>query len=293
MGKTAVVMGGENKDACAMGVLAMNLAEVCPDIADELVIYHDGISEKDKALINSIFPTKFIDYDFPLKFHDKLANASLRGFSGMVFYKYEILNLVKEYDNVILTDYDVIFQKNVPEFKSMTGFNAIQGHSLQQVFWKNIPSEIKEKYDFDAPGISAPLIVLEKSWITNDRLDELYRFCIDSTHKYAHFIKSPEECILTMMFQKYNLPFKLMEFDKYVSSCQGGRINPEASILHAVGRPKFWDGLHNEVWDKRYKKWLELGGSAYHEPLKRRLIRYTYDISIRNTIAHIKQKKSH
>ncbi len=293
MGKTAISMGGENKDAWAMGVLAMNLAEVCPNIADRLVIYHDGISENDKALINSIFPARFIDYDFQLSFRDKLANSSLRGFTGMVFYKYEILKLIQEYDRVILTDYDVIINKDISELNDLYGFNAIQGQSLRQVFWKNIPDEIKTEYNIDAPGISAPLIVIDKNWQSQESLEELYRFCIASTHKYARYIKSPEECIITMMFQKFDIPYNLMDAKKYVSNCQGGHIDPNASILHAIGRPKFWDGLYNDVWDKRYKKWLAMGGSAYHEPLKRRLIRYTYDISIRNTIKKLKKNLSH
>lgn len=42
--KKAIVTGGTRNFFPAMAVLALNIADKCPDIADELVIYHDGVS---------------------------------------------------------------------------------------------------------------------------------------------------------------------------------------------------------------------------------------------------------
>ena len=83
MGKTAIVTGGTKKDVSAMGVLALNIKEIAPDLADELIIYHDGISKKEQKIIQNIFPTRFCEYQFPIDFISRRKNSSLRYFSSM------------------------------------------------------------------------------------------------------------------------------------------------------------------------------------------------------------------
>ena len=65
MGKTAIVTGGTHKDVSAMGALALNIREITPELADELIIFHDGISEKEQQIIKQIFPAKFVRYKYP------------------------------------------------------------------------------------------------------------------------------------------------------------------------------------------------------------------------------------
>ena len=60
MKKTAIVTGGTKNHFPAMAVLALNIADKCPDIADELIIFHDGISEVEQKKVQQIFPTVFI-----------------------------------------------------------------------------------------------------------------------------------------------------------------------------------------------------------------------------------------
>ena len=48
--KTAVVTGGTSNDVPAMACLVMNIKDTNPGLADEIVIYHDGISEKRSAV---------------------------------------------------------------------------------------------------------------------------------------------------------------------------------------------------------------------------------------------------
>ena len=95
--KTAVVTGGTSNDVPAMACLVMNIKDTNPGLADEIVIYHDGISEKDQRLINRIFPTRFILYESPFKDVMNFGDVVTKYFSPMVFCKYECFKLLDDY----------------------------------------------------------------------------------------------------------------------------------------------------------------------------------------------------
>lgn len=48
--KTAVVTGGTSNDVPAMACLVMNIKDTNQGLADEIVIYHDGISKKESTV---------------------------------------------------------------------------------------------------------------------------------------------------------------------------------------------------------------------------------------------------
>lgn len=281
-------MGGEAKDACAMGVLILNIKEVCPDLFDEIIVYHNGISENDKRIMSSLFQVKFVDYCFHIPFKSKILNSSIRGFSEMVFFKYEIFRLIKEYNRVVLTDYDVIFQNNlnntISQFDNGNWF--YNNGTIFEKFWKHLikfnTKEISE-YNMDEKGVSAPLIVINQNSINLEQTEDIYKYLKKMTLKLSSCIKCPEEAILSLAVQKFNIHYNTIDKDEFVYDCKKGE-NPDVSILHCIGRPKFWDGYQNDIWNRRYNHWIKLGGSKYHEPLKKRLIRYTYDISVRNLL---------
>ena len=61
MGKTVIVTGGTHKDVSAMGVLALNLKEVAPRLADKMIIFHDGIKRKNNRLLKKYFQRFFMN----------------------------------------------------------------------------------------------------------------------------------------------------------------------------------------------------------------------------------------
>ena len=134
--KTAIVTGGTSNQFPAMAVLALNLADKCPDIADELVIFHDGISDDEQKKVNQIFPTRFINYRNPFSDKSSFNETITNYFSFMVFCKYECWRLLEEYKTVIWCDYDITFLQNVSELKNLDGYycSFIQDHILARKF---------------------------------------------------------------------------------------------------------------------------------------------------------------
>lgn len=273
--RTAIVTGGTRKDVSAMGVLALNIRDIAPKLADELIIFHDGIPEKQQKIIESIFPTKFYKYQFDIGFRDLRANRSLRYFSEMVFCKYECFRLLDEYDCVIWTDYDVIIKKNLYELLDYNlGLQIVTADTpLKRMFLETINNIDMSAYDLSQMSIATPLFVLTRN--IGD-YGKYYKWCIDKTKQYARYMYLPEQCIITMLIQFYHIQFKELSPRKYAQHPRDDDGN--AYIIHAYGRPKFWEGLQNSVWEQYYKTWLEMGGSQYKKPLKESIIQVKVDM---------------
>lgn len=269
MGKTAIVTGGTRKDVSAMGVLALNIREITPDLADELIIFHDGISEKEQQIIKQIFPTKFVRYNFSVGFWAKRRNSSLRYFSPMVFCKYECFRLLQEYDRVIWTDYDIVIVKGLKELlKGNAGLQIVEDSApMKRMFFENADQSDFREFDLEQRGVCTPLFVLTRE--IGD-YQKYYEWCNQATLKYAPYIYLPEQCIISMLIQKFKISYTDLPEKKYALHPKD--YDGEASIIHAYGRPKFWEGLTNEQWEKYYKQWISLGGSRYKKPLKEIII---------------------
>ena len=271
MGKTAIVTGGTHKDVSAMGVLALNIKEIIPNLADEFIIFHDGISKKNRQIIADIFPTRFYKFRFNIGWLNKRKNRSIRYFSPMVFCKYECFRLLEEYDCVIWTDYDVVILKDLGELLvSSKGMQIVEsGSSLKTMFLQKYREMQIPNFDMNRKGLATPLFVLNRS--IGDYM-EYYQWCRRATIEYASYIDLPEQCIISLLVQKYHIEYDILQESKYVASPRG--CYDGASIIHAAGRPKFWEGLENDQWDSYYSTWLELEGSRYRKPLKEKLIEY-------------------
>ena len=270
MGKTAIVTGGTHKDVSAMGVLALNLKEIAPNLADELIIFHDGIKKKEQKIINEIFPAYFYKYSFPIDFHARRKNRSLRYFTEMLFCKYECFRLLEQYERVIWTDYDVLILKNLKELVENTVPLQIveNGSSLKEMFLPNIGEINLGEFDLGQKGVNTPLFVLTRE--IGD-YKEMYEWCIEATAKYAAYIDLPEQCIISMLIQKFNMQYFNLPSFQY--ALHPKEYDGKASIIHAYGRPKFWEGLYNEQWNNYYREWQRIGGSCYKVPLKERIVK--------------------
>lgn len=272
MAGTAIVTGGQKKDVAPMAVLALNIRDVAPKLADRLVILHDGISRKDRLLINSIFPTEFRRFRLYIPWISYRKNPSLRYFSNMVFCKFECFNLLNDYERVIWTDYDVVINKDLNELKddSRGGLQLIMSEgTLRYKFKPDMPEDFLSRYDMVSnAGVSTPLVVFTRA--IGD-YNEYYRWCLKHTRRFAAYLNMPEESIFSLLVQEYAIPVYPLPKSVYAKQYREGV--EDASIYHAIAQPKFWNGLYYDKWQAYYEQWLEMGGSEYKEPYKEKMIR--------------------
>ena len=257
MKKKALVTGGSADQVAAIATFVINIKDTNPNLADEIVIFHDGIKKSDQKRIQKIFPTRFIYYDSPFKKTDKFGKVITEYFSLMVFCKYECLKLLSEYSAVMWSDYDVIVKDKIDEL-FIQGSNSIKLFSQDSTL-KQLYNPVKE-YDMTAIAMFAGIFVLFDSL---KNYEEMYSFCIEKTKQYADNLYCPEQAIFSFMLQQFNLTFDFIDKDIYVVHPTNTELVQQAKILHAYYHPKFWNGLHNDMWEKYYSQWLKLGGSKH------------------------------
>jgi lipopolysaccharide biosynthesis glycosyltransferase len=254
----AVVFGLTANHTFAVACVMLDLKRLAPTLVDEVVIIHDGIIQKDQTILESILPTRFILYDFPLKNDRVLYAPAVQHFTKMVFTKFECLRLLDAYKNIVWMDYDIVIQDDISELflPCNSGAKMMRGAvSVREQLLEAVPA-----YNMNAEAISAGLFVF------HDNLQsymEMYRFCYEKLDRYAPILYMPEQAIFDFMIQEFGLQPDLLDGVLYASHPTDPINATQAKIIHSWGQPKFWNGIHNAQWETNYNKWLGMGGSRY------------------------------
>ena len=254
--KKALVTGGTKNDIDAMAVLAINAKEKCPDLFDELVIFHDGVDSDIQKLVNTVVPTKFIRYKCPVSKIKLMLNGNIRYFSPMVFCKIECFRLLKEYDVVTWSDYDVVIKEDISDLLYCEGNSFVVNYdtTLEKMFLNSLDRSRVCEYNLHGESVCTPLFVLKRECISDvDVLCEWYYHTLNKLYKHLYL---PEQCLFTMMGQRWNIVnnrLNPLEYSEHPSN-----DNDSVRIIHAYGQPKFWNGLFNENWNTYYQQWCDI-----------------------------------
>lgn len=258
--KRAIVTGGTKSDVAPMAVFVINIKETNSDLFDEVVIFHDGISKKDQKLINDIFPTRFIEYVYPNKSRN---DEVLSYFSYMLFCKYECFALLKEYDEVVWSDYDVVVLGSLEQMCNVKdGFINVLScdNRLKTMFYKEIKNKAILEYDLEGDGIPTPIFTVSRGL---KDYEKIHKWCYEKTGEWDEDLYYPEQCIVSLAIQEFNVQCERFPFEIY--ACYPTKAKGDELIIHAAGQPKFWNGLNNDKWNEMYAAWRKSGGSAYQD----------------------------
>lgn len=255
--KTAVVFGGTKEYLFAMAVTAMSMLHNSPNLADEIVIFHDGIPETKQEVFKRMFPTRFILYMSPFTDISSFHYVVKEHYTLMVFTKYECLRLLKEYKTVIWMDYDMLITGNISELLDEVpgGVRMILSNSLMESLLEGVDSKDFEMYK--SIGVHSSIFVLYDS--VKDP-DILYRWCIEQTKRLSAYLYLPEQAILAMMIQKFKLPVISIPFSIYSAhplKCEQ-TVKPYVKIWHTYGMDKYWNTVNDEAWQTYYKLWQDM-----------------------------------
>lgn len=284
MGTRVIVTGGTKSDVAAMAVFAINIKETNADLFDKLIIYHNGIKKRDRERIQSIFNTEFIRYKYPRKSRN---DTVMSYFSTMVFCKYECLSLLNKYDVVVWSDYDVTIEGSLREIATFSNscLNVIEDErSIRRMCYKKINEKNFENYDLNRKGILMSLFAISNR-LSN--YNQIYRWCYQKTAEFDGDIWLPEQCVFSLALQTFDIEYTCIEEKRY--ACHPEDAVGREIVLHAMGQPKFWNGMDSEHWNRMYQKWLEMGGTPYSEKRKRLYMKLTL---IKNRLLGIRSKES-
>ena len=256
MGTSVLVTGGTKKDIDAMAVLALNVKEKTPELAREMIVFHDGVSEEIQSKFQEIMPTRFIRYKCPIPKYKLWQNKIIRYFSPMVFCKIECLKLLEEYETVIWSDYDVIIKEDIKELLNIDksySFICDPKTKFRDMFYKTFYKKNTNEFNLDDYGLCMSLFIFNKF---NSDYIEHYNWCIQAMRKYIRYIYLPEQAIISMMLQKYNIDWGKVNNRTYCTHPKDD--SDDVKIIHAYGQPKFWNGLENSDWNRYFQMWLDI-----------------------------------
>lgn len=255
----AVVFGLTSNYVFAVACVMMDLKKFNFDWVNEVVILHDGISQKQQRLLNKILPCRFIKYIFPIKNESSFDSHTLNYFSKMVFSKYECLRLLNDYHNVIWLDYDIVITQNISELVRYceTGIKMMYlGNKVGDQLWCPV-----DTYNMNLEGISTGTFILQ------DHIgdyDEMYNFCYKKTEEYSSVLKYPEQAIFDFMLQEFKINIDIIDKNVYCVHPKDLGMYNNAKIIHSYGQEKFWNEVENKQWKDNYKSWLKIGGIRYN-----------------------------
>ena len=106
----AIVFGITKNLTFALANVILGLKKHSPSFADEIIIYHDGITEKDQQLLDSILSCRFLEYEFPIKDKSDFDPFFFDQFSSMAYSRFECFKHLKDFKKVLWLDVDILIQ---------------------------------------------------------------------------------------------------------------------------------------------------------------------------------------
>ena len=83
-----------------IGNLLVQLKETNDGLFDEAIIYYNELNEKDKKIMESLMPCRFIKFDYELPDNIKSLPA-FEKFSPLMFARYYMFDLLNEYEELL------------------------------------------------------------------------------------------------------------------------------------------------------------------------------------------------
>lgn len=258
MKKKAVIVFGITKDyAFALANVLIGMKKHCNNFWDDIIVYHDGLSDEDMRNLSYIFPCKFIVFDTS-RFSPDINKNSLNSYSYLTMARFECFDMLKEYQYVIWHDVDILIQGDFePLLKcadncgfALTGDNRF---FVETNFYSLISG-----YNLLKPLYNAGLMVLKDTLIKHEELSE---YCYSKFNQYADKIRYLDQAVLNMMIQDYGISVGYIKLAEYC--CHPS--NPDyrnAAIIHAYGKDKFWSSQGLKIqfpeWVSNNREWLSI-----------------------------------
>ncbi len=263
-GKKCLMMGvTPNLMFAAMNVI-IGVEKYSKDLFDKIIIFSPNdneIIQEDKIAAKEISPKiEFRKFECPY-LNTKL-NAFIQHYSIMVFCKFFIFELTKEFDSILWMDADMLVSGDISEI-----FN-----SKTDIAWR--PAAMKMKSQIVYPGISLSdsdtkpnggLILLNRTAKTEKigfvDCIEIFSNTIENVTKKDGL----EELMMGMVAVVFGLSVEKLSMRWNCVFEASSEPNP--IILHAMGKRKFWNdwllgSIYREWW-KNNEVWKEHGGSQY------------------------------
>lgn len=261
--RRAIVCAVTGDHAFALGSLIAGFRRHNPDYAGAFVVFHDGLTVLQHAQLRALWPdmefrpfgADVVAHRFGAKVDPSLISAQ---FSPMIFAKFEMPDLLADYDKCLWLDVDMLVQGNMAE---VWGFDVLAWRPLPQGAFAR-RAEVMDAFadmrgDGHLPLLNGGVVGMARGvGITTKDLYAMAARLIAQT-KTA----SVDELALYFLAASRNVPVHLLDqrFNHPVIAA-GVR---DAVVVHAIGPDKFWNAAPLQLaypeWAQNLSQWQGVG----------------------------------
>ncbi|WP_158623227.1 glycosyltransferase [Pseudorhodobacter sp. E13] len=272
--RRAIVCAISADHAFALGSLIAGFARHNPGFEGVFVVFHDGLDADQQAQLRALWPDiafrPFTPADLAARFGAGTdISAALALYSPMIFAKFELPNLLAEFEKCLWLDVDILIQGDLGP---IWAFDALAWRPLPEGAFAR-RAEVMERFaDLRGDG-SYPLLnggVLGMGPGVRGQLstDDLYAMAArlmaqtgaHSVDELAvYFCAAAGGVPLHLLDQRFNHPI-------IAAGCR------EAVVLHAIGPDKFWNSAPLQLaypeWARNLAEWQAVGGAGFAGPMR-------------------------
>ncbi|MDR1398160.1 MAG: glycosyltransferase [Desulfarculales bacterium] len=291
LSKIALIFGVSTGFTFALANTLLGFKKYSPNILENTIVYHDGISDTEQNLLNQITPCNFILYNFS-DTDMRISNEISVTYTAMMFAHYECFKLLAEYDVVIWNDVDILVQGDITDMVMEAAKAGLGMCPVPRKWFINAHNFTKPVpgFNMNSDLYNSGILVVSKNL---PNWENMYRWLHDATIAYGDYLKWPDQGILNLLLQKFSIhpyPISLGEYCRHPYYELESIIAKEnfikrktitdlaiqqnsAKIIHSYGPEKFWNSplyfMGFPEWRENNKKWtlmLAMNFSSSHTP---------------------------
>lgn len=266
--RNVIVFACDHNFLFTLSVALISLKDNSPKALEnsDILIFYQGFTEKDKEVINKIYPCRLIEYKFAVD--TNFEHENFKKFTQLTFARYDLFPLLDEYKKALYIDVDVMITGELQwifdNYGDKSGIAMCE--DTQKGLTKITKNFIKpvNEYDMSVPCYNAG-VTLYCDNIKNR--ENLRMWCYEKTAQWLENLVCPDQGVVNIMLQEFGINIEVMpdicnctpSNDKYYD-----KSRKDILIYHcAGGGVRFWRYSYNVQWEKYYAEYLLLGGEEY------------------------------
>ncbi len=252
----------------ALGVLLLSLKEKSPRLLQQadVLVYHQGLTQAQQALLNRIVPCKFTEYHFAVE--TDFNNINFKNFTQLAFARYDIFDLLDQYEKILYMDVDIMIAGEllpvVEQYANRGGIAMCKDRQKGlSLITKNFVRPLPE-YDMTVPCYNSGVTLFSRQIA---RRKELRMWCYRKTDEWLENLVCPDQGVLNVMLQEFGITVEelpdtcncLPSYPAYSDkNCK------DVLVYHCAGGGlRFWTYTWNSAWQRYYQQYLSLGGTPH------------------------------
>ena len=253
----ALTFGATDNYTFALCNVLLGIKKYSHKFWNDIIVFHTDITPENQRVINTILPCTFVEVDdrkWLERLEKNLGAESVKMYSLATMFRYYCFDYLKQYRKVVWLDCDLLIQNDISgieKYGDKTGYAACYADNMAPVemcYKRMIPG-----YNMFIPLINAGTLVL------TDQLpnyENLCHWCKEKTIQYAKDLDMPDQGILNLMLQEFQIEVEPIDVTKYQCHPQAPKatFRDSVSIVHAYGTRKFWS---DSIYQNMFPEWVE------------------------------------